>query len=130
MYALKEIFYTLQGEGHHTGSPAIFLRFAGCTLWSGHEKHSLTAVCTFCDTDFVGVDGEGHEQQPDSAQSHVIAPEETEHVEDQEDDEHGHEEPAGANEPQSANHEDAQGDAGPGFAVTASDGVGAGSEGS
>ncbi|MBK6393013.1 MAG: 7-carboxy-7-deazaguanine synthase [Saprospiraceae bacterium] len=59
MYALKEIFYTLQGEGHHTGRPAIFLRFAGCNLWSGHEKHRLTAVCKFCDTDFVGVDGEG-----------------------------------------------------------------------
>ena len=59
MYAVKEIYYTLQGEGHHTGRPAVFLRFAGCNLWSGLEKDRSTAVCDFCDTDFVGVDGPG-----------------------------------------------------------------------
>jgi len=58
MYTLKEIFYTIQGEGMHTGRPAIFLRFAGCNLWTGHEKHRISAICTFCDTDFVGTDGE------------------------------------------------------------------------
>ena len=56
-YAVKEIFYTLQGEGANTGRPAVFCRFAGCNLWSGHEKDRATAVCTFCDTDFVGTDG-------------------------------------------------------------------------
>lgn len=58
-YAVKEIYYTLQGEGHMTGRPAVFLRFAGCNLWSGHERDRSTAVCKFCDTDFVGVDGVG-----------------------------------------------------------------------
>ncbi len=57
MYSLKEIFYTLQGEGQYTGRPAIFMRFAGCNLWSGNEKHRATAICTFCDTDFVSTDG-------------------------------------------------------------------------
>ncbi len=57
MYILKEIFYTLQGEGRYTGRPAIFMRFAGCNLWTGHEKHRISAICTFCDTDFVGTDG-------------------------------------------------------------------------
>ncbi|MDX6600606.1 MAG: 7-carboxy-7-deazaguanine synthase [Gaiellales bacterium] len=56
-YAVKEIFYTLQGEGANAGCPAVFCRFAGCNLWSGHEKDRATAVCTFCDTDFVGTDG-------------------------------------------------------------------------
>src|SRR5581483_4952603 len=56
-YAVKEIFYTLQGEGALTGRPAVFLRFAGCNLWSGREEHRATAQCTFCDTDFVGADG-------------------------------------------------------------------------
>jgi 7-carboxy-7-deazaguanine synthase (Cx14CxxC type) len=56
-YAVKEIFYTLQGEGANAGRPAVFCRFAGCNLWSGHEKDRATAVCTFCDTDFVGTDG-------------------------------------------------------------------------
>jgi 7-carboxy-7-deazaguanine synthase len=56
-YVVKEIFYTLQGEGTHTGRPAVFCRFAGCNLWSGREQDRLTAVCTFCDTDFVGTDG-------------------------------------------------------------------------
>lgn len=58
-YAVKEIFYTLQGEGANTGSPAVFLRFAGCNLWSGREEDRAGAVCRFCDTDFVGTDGPG-----------------------------------------------------------------------
>jgi 7-carboxy-7-deazaguanine synthase (Cx14CxxC type) len=58
-YAAKEIFYTLQGEGVHTGRAAVFCRFAGCNLWSGHEQDRATAVCQFCDTDFVGTDGDG-----------------------------------------------------------------------
>ncbi len=56
-YAIKELFYTLQGEGYHTGQPAVFCRFAGCNLWSGQEKDRPSAQCSFCDTDFVGVDG-------------------------------------------------------------------------
>ena len=58
-YAVKEIYYTLQGEGAHTGRPAVFLRFAGCNLWSGHEGDRENAICSFCDTDFVGLDGPG-----------------------------------------------------------------------
>src|SRR2546421_6872995 len=58
-YTVKEIYYTLQGEGANTGRPAVFLRFAGCNLWSGHEEDRATAVCQFCDTDFVGSDGPG-----------------------------------------------------------------------
>ncbi|MGE0829516.1 MAG: 7-carboxy-7-deazaguanine synthase [Hyphomonadaceae bacterium] len=58
-YSVKEIFYTLQGEGAQAGRPAVFLRFAGCNLWSGREEDRADAVCTFCDTDFVGTDGEG-----------------------------------------------------------------------
>lgn len=58
-YSVKEIYYTLQGEGAHTGRPAVFLRFAGCNLWSGREEHRATAVCRFCDTQFVGTDGPG-----------------------------------------------------------------------
>jgi 7-carboxy-7-deazaguanine synthase (Cx14CxxC type) len=58
-YAVKEMFYTLQGEGARTGRPSVFVRFAGCNLWSGREQDRATAVCTFCDTDFVGVDGDG-----------------------------------------------------------------------
>ncbi|HNR09240.1 MAG TPA: 7-carboxy-7-deazaguanine synthase [Saprospiraceae bacterium] len=57
MYLVKEIFYTLQGEGVHTGRPAVFLRFAGCNLWNGLESHRASAICKFCDTDFVGLDG-------------------------------------------------------------------------
>jgi 7-carboxy-7-deazaguanine synthase len=57
-YAVKEIFYTLQGEGANAGRPAVFCRFAGCNLWSGREQDRSTAVCQFCDTDFVGMDGE------------------------------------------------------------------------
>ncbi|MBV8889037.1 MAG: 7-carboxy-7-deazaguanine synthase [Alphaproteobacteria bacterium] len=56
-YAVKEIFYTLQGEGGQTGRPAVFCRFAGCNLWSGREADRAAATCTFCDTDFVGTDG-------------------------------------------------------------------------
>ena len=58
-YAVKEIFYTLQGEGANTGRPAVFCRFAGCNLWSGREEDRATAVCNFCDTDFVGTQGPG-----------------------------------------------------------------------
>ena len=58
-YAVKECFLTLQGEGVQSGSRAVFLRFAGCNLWSGREQDRATAQCTFCDTDFVGTDGEG-----------------------------------------------------------------------
>ena len=58
-YAVKECFLTLQGEGMQTGRRAVFLRFAGCNLWSGREQDRATAQCNFCDTDFVGTDGEG-----------------------------------------------------------------------
>ena len=58
-YSVKEIFLTLQGEGGQAGKAAVFCRFAGCNLWSGREQDRATAICTFCDTDFVGVDGEG-----------------------------------------------------------------------
>ena len=58
-YAVKEIYYTLQGEGANAGRPAVFLRFAGCNLWSGHEEDRASAVCDFCDTDFVGTNGPG-----------------------------------------------------------------------
>lgn len=58
-YSVKEIFYTLQGEGANTGRPAVFLRFSGCNLWSGKEEDRETAVCNFCDTDFVGTNGNG-----------------------------------------------------------------------
>lgn len=58
-YSVKEIFYTLQGEGANAGRPAVFCRFAGCNLWSGREADRAAAVCRFCDTDFVGVDGVG-----------------------------------------------------------------------
>jgi 7-carboxy-7-deazaguanine synthase len=58
-YAVKEIFYTLQGEGANAGRPAVFCRFAGCNLWTGREADRDSAVCRFCDTDFVGTDGPG-----------------------------------------------------------------------
>lgn len=58
-YVVKEIFYTLQGEGANVGRPAVFCRFAGCNLWSGLEEDRPTAICQFCDTDFVGTDGPG-----------------------------------------------------------------------
>ena len=56
-YSVKEMFYTLQGEGANAGHPAVFCRFAGCNLWSGREEDRSTAICQFCDTDFVGTDG-------------------------------------------------------------------------
>ncbi len=59
MYSVKEIFYTLQGEGANTGTPAVFLRFAGCNLWSGRERDRAGAICRFCDTHFVGTNGPG-----------------------------------------------------------------------
>ena len=59
MYAVKELFYTLQGEGANAGRPAVFCRFAGCNLWSGREADRSTAICRFCDTDFVGTNGFG-----------------------------------------------------------------------
>jgi 7-carboxy-7-deazaguanine synthase len=58
-YTVKEIFYTLQGEGANVGRPAVFCRFAGCNLWTGREEDRAAAVCTFCDTDFIGTDGMG-----------------------------------------------------------------------
>ncbi len=58
-YSVKEIFYTLQGEGANAGRPAVFCRFAGCNLWSGREEDRSTAICRFCDTDFVGTNGTG-----------------------------------------------------------------------
>jgi len=66
-YSVKEIFYTLQGEGTHAGRPAVFCRFAGCNLWTGRESDRATAVCKFCDTDFVGTDGEGGGKFADAA---------------------------------------------------------------
>lgn len=66
-YAVKEIFYTLQGEGANAGRAAVFCRFAGCNLWSGREQDRETATCTFCDTDFVGTDGEGGGRFPTAA---------------------------------------------------------------
>lgn len=58
-YSIKEVYYTLQGEGFHTGRAAVFVRFSGCNLWTGREQDREGAVCTFCDTDFVGTNGPG-----------------------------------------------------------------------
>ncbi len=58
-YSVKEIFYSLQGEGAQSGRPAVFCRFSGCNLWSGREADRVDAICRFCDTDFVGIDGSG-----------------------------------------------------------------------
>ena len=58
-YNVKEIFYSIQGEGYHSGRPSIFCRFSGCNLWNGLEKDRELAKCNFCDTDFVGINGEG-----------------------------------------------------------------------
>lgn len=66
-YQVKEIFYTLQGEGANAGRPAVFCRFAGCNLWSGREEDRAQAVCRFCDTDFVGTDGTGGGRFADAA---------------------------------------------------------------
>ncbi|TDP00011.1 7-carboxy-7-deazaguanine synthase [Marinomonas balearica] len=75
MYNIKESFYSLQGEGAHAGRPAIFCRFTGCNLWSGKEKHRLSASCQFCDTDFNGVDGQngGRFQTADALAEHIAA---------------------------------------------------------
>jgi 7-carboxy-7-deazaguanine synthase len=59
VYSVREIYYTLQGEGANAGRPAVFCRFAGCNLWSGREQDRATAVCRFCDTNFIGTDGPG-----------------------------------------------------------------------
>lgn len=59
MYTIKELFYTLQGEGANAGRPAVFCRFSGCNLWTGREADRATAICNFCDTDFVGVGSDG-----------------------------------------------------------------------
>src|SRR3954463_15369898 len=56
-YSVKELFFTLQGEGANMGRAAVFCRFSGCNLWSGREQHRNSAICSFCDTDFVGTDG-------------------------------------------------------------------------
>lgn len=74
-YLVKEIYYTLQGEGAHTGRPAVFLRFTGCNLWSGREEDRATATCQFCDTDFVGTDGEngGRFETPEALAEAVAA---------------------------------------------------------
>jgi 7-carboxy-7-deazaguanine synthase (Cx14CxxC type) len=67
-YSVKEIYYTLQGEGAQSGRAAVFLRFAGCNLWSGLEKDRASAVCRYCDTDFVGTDGPGGGKFTDAAE--------------------------------------------------------------
>lgn len=59
LYSIKEIYYTIQGEGANTGRPAVFCRFTGCNLWSGRERDRADAICRFCDTDFAGTDGPG-----------------------------------------------------------------------
>jgi 7-carboxy-7-deazaguanine synthase len=66
-YKVKEIYYTLQGEGYHTGRPAVFCRFTGCNLWSGREEDRHKAICQFCDTDFWGTDGINGGSYPDAA---------------------------------------------------------------
>ena len=74
IYSVKESYVTLQGEGAQTGRAAVFLRFAGCNLWSGLERDRADAVCNFCDTDFVGTDGEngGKFEGPDALANHVL----------------------------------------------------------
>lgn len=73
MYSIKEAFYTLQGEGAHAGRPAIFCRFTGCNLWSGREEDRAKAVCNFCDTDFIGTDGQngGKFPTPEALVAHL-----------------------------------------------------------
>ncbi len=66
-YAVKELFHTLQGEGSQTGRPAVFCRFSGCNLWTGREVDREKAICRFCDTDFIGTDGEGGGRFADAA---------------------------------------------------------------
>jgi len=75
IYTVKEAYYTLQGEGAQTGRAAVFLRFAGCNLWSGLERDRASAVCQFCDTDFVGYDGPGGGkfETPNALAAHISA---------------------------------------------------------
>lgn len=73
MYTVKEIFYTLQGEGANAGRPAVFCRFAGCNLWTGREADREQAICTFCDTDFVGVEPDGGKFQRASDLAAAVA---------------------------------------------------------
>lgn len=74
MYRIKEIFYSIQGEGYYSGRPAVFCRFSGCNLWSGKEEDRQVAKCSFCDTDFVGTDGVNGGAYPSSAElAHKIA---------------------------------------------------------
>ena len=73
MYTVKEIFYTLQGEGANAGRPAVFCRFSGCNLWTGRESDRATAVCDFCDTDFVGVGPDGGKFPTADALAEAIA---------------------------------------------------------
>src|SRR3984957_11964419 len=80
-YQVKEIYYTLQGEGARAGRAAVFLRFAGCNLWSGLERDRARAVCRFCDTDFVGTDGPGGGKFPGAAaRAHAVREKWPEHV--------------------------------------------------
>lgn len=74
-YAVKEVFFSLQGEGANSGRPAVFCRFAGCNLWSGREADRATATCDFCDTDFVGTDGIGGGRFDDDDQlgAHILS---------------------------------------------------------
>jgi len=74
-YLVKELFFTLQGEGFNTGTAAVFCRFTGCNLWSGREEHRSNAICQFCDTDFVGTDGAGggHFKTPDDLVAAALA---------------------------------------------------------
>ena len=73
MYTVKEIFYTLQGEGHHSGRPAVFCRFSGCNLWTGRESDRASAVCPFCDTDFVGTGPDGGKFATPNALADAVA---------------------------------------------------------
>ncbi len=74
-YQIKEVFYSLQGEGSHTGRPAIFCRFSQCNLWSGREADRADAVCQFCDTDFIGTDGQngGRFQNAEALTAHLLS---------------------------------------------------------
>ncbi len=73
MYTVREIFFTLQGEGFHTGRPAVFCRFAGCNLWTGREADRASAVCKFCDTEFVGTGPDGGKFATADALADVVA---------------------------------------------------------
>lgn len=73
MYTVKELFYTLQGEGMHAGRPAVFCRFAGCNLWTGREQDRAQATCRFCDTDFVGVGPDGGRFESPDALARAVA---------------------------------------------------------